>query len=150
MVCDKYAGLMKVVRAFCGRLVNRSNQSTPTFTVFFAFFLCPKLFQSITWCSCFVSTSIKGVLGGLPTRTTRGAPLALRRDPAQATFEGSLPIQSSDTSLTGLLHRSDQCRARYCNELLRTLRVRVFAVNTRQQTYIFENWIDYLYLSEAN
>jgi hypothetical protein len=74
-------------------------------SLYFYFFPLLILFQSITCCSYFVSTSIEGVLGGLadPIATLRAPPW---RDPARASFRG-LPSVHPGKGLTGDLHRSD-------------------------------------------
>jgi hypothetical protein len=79
----------------------------------FTFSLCLILFQSITCCSSFVSTSIEDVLGGLADqRATLRVPS--RRDPVRATF-GGLSSVHPGKGLTGGqrfdrdTHRSDQC-----------------------------------------
>ena len=91
-----------------GRLGNPIDQTNTTFIFLLSF--CPSFFPSTIYCSYFVSTSIEGVLGGLPTLEQPCVRLPRRVLPGRR----SLVSPPACPATTGLTDIHDQSEHRRC------------------------------------
>src|SRR6185312_16982511 len=82
-------------------------------TFIFLLFSCPSFFQSIICCSSVVSTSIEGVLGGLPILEQPYVRLPRWVLPGRRSLV-SPPVCSATTGLTGIPDRSNRSEHRRC------------------------------------
>ena len=94
-----------------GRLEHPIDQINTTFIFLLSF--CPSFFPSTIYCSSFVSTSIEGVLFGLPTLEQPCVRLSRRVLPGRRSLV-SPPACLATTGLTGLSIGAASCRRSLC------------------------------------